>query len=151
MYGPICYYQFEYVWSYVYVQYIYIWICLSLVAQMLKSPPMMQESQVWSLSQKDPLEEGMATDSSILAWRIQWTEEPGGLLSTGSQRVGHNWSDWACMCVYVLIKSFDIFCQILAGFLLYSTIMPLPRRPLCGRVVMFTLGRSDIHCFVFSL
>ena len=46
--------------------------------------------QVRSLGQEDPLEEGMATHSSILAWRIPWTEEPGGLQSVGSQRVGHN-------------------------------------------------------------
>ena len=45
---------------------------------------------------KDPLEEGMATHSSILAWRIPWTEEPGGLQSTGSQRVGRDRSDLAC-------------------------------------------------------
>ena len=49
-----------------------------------------------SLSQEDPLEEGMATHSSILAWRNPWTEEPGGLQSIGSQRVEHDWSDLAC-------------------------------------------------------
>ena len=49
-----------------------------------------QETQVPSLGQKDPLEEGMATHSSILAWRIPWTEKPGGLGSIGSQRVGHD-------------------------------------------------------------
>ena len=54
-----------------------------------------EETQVWSLGQEDPLEEGMATHPSILAWRIPWTEEPGGLESTGSERVGHNWSDLA--------------------------------------------------------
>ena len=52
----------------------------------------MQETWVWSLGWKDPLEEGMATHSSILAWRIPWTEEPGGLQSKGSQRVGHDWA-----------------------------------------------------------
>ena len=46
--------------------------------------------QVLSLGQKDPLEEEVATHSGILAWRIPWTEEPGGLQSTGSQRVGHD-------------------------------------------------------------
>ena len=51
----------------------------------------MQATQVWSLGLEDPLEEEMATHSSILAWRIPWTEEPGGLPSTGSWRVGHNW------------------------------------------------------------
>ena len=49
--------------------------------------------RVQSLDWEDPLEEGMATHSSILAWRIPWTEEPGGLQSIGSQRVGHNWSN----------------------------------------------------------
>ena len=50
----------------------------SLVAQMVKNMPAMQETQIWFLGQKDPLEEGMATHSSILAWRIPWAEEPGG-------------------------------------------------------------------------
>ena len=49
----------------------------------------MQETRVRSLGQEDPLEKGMATHSSILAWRIPWTEKPGGLQSVGSQRVGH--------------------------------------------------------------
>ena len=51
----------------------------SLVAQTVKNPLAMQESQVWSLGREDPLKKGMATHSSILAWRIPWTEEPGGL------------------------------------------------------------------------
>ena len=51
----------------------------SLVAQMVKNLPAKQETRVQSLGQEDPLEEGMATHSSILAWRIPWTEEPGGL------------------------------------------------------------------------
>ena len=50
----------------------------------------MQETRVQSLGQEDPLEEGMATHSSILAWKILWTEEPGGLQSMGSQRVEHD-------------------------------------------------------------
>ena len=57
-----------------------------------------------SLGQEDPLEEGMATHSSILAWRILWTEEPGGLWSSGSQRVRHNYSDLAHMQA-ILIKN----------------------------------------------
>ena len=66
------------------------YILVSLVAQMVKNLPAMQETWVQSLGQEDPLEEGMATYSSILAWRIPWTEEPGGLQSMGSQRVGHD-------------------------------------------------------------
>ena len=60
---------------------------------MIKNPPTMQESQemqVLSLDWEDPLGEGMTTHSSILDWRIPWTEEPGGLQSIGSYRVGHN-------------------------------------------------------------
>ena len=60
------------------------------MAQRLKRLPPMRETQVQSLGQEDPLEKEMATHSSILAWRIPWTEEPGGLQSMGSQRVGHN-------------------------------------------------------------
>ena len=52
-----------------------------------------QETWVWSLSQDDPPEEEMETPSSVLAWRIPWMEEPEGLQSVGSQRVGHNWSN----------------------------------------------------------
>ena len=62
----------------------------SLVAQTVKNLPAMQETWVQSLGWKDPLEEGMATHSSILAWRIPWTEEPDGLQSMGSQRVGYD-------------------------------------------------------------
>ena len=60
------------------------------MAQMVKNPPGMQETWVQSLGWEDPLEEGMATHSSILAWRIPWTEEPGGLQSVGLQRVRHD-------------------------------------------------------------
>ena len=67
----------------------------SLVAQMSRNLLAMQETWVQSLGWEDPLEEGMATHSSILAWRIPWTEDPGGLQSmglqsVGSQRVGHD-------------------------------------------------------------
>ena len=61
-----------------------------LVAQMVKNLPAMWETQVQSLGQEDLLEKGMATHSSILAWRIPWTEEAGGLQSMGSQTVGHD-------------------------------------------------------------
>ena len=61
----------------------------SQVAQIVKNLPAMQETQVRSLGWEDPLEKGMATHSSILAWEIPWTEEPGRLQSMGLQRVGH--------------------------------------------------------------
>ena len=62
-----------------------------LVAQMVKNLPAMQETQVQSLGRENPLEKGTAIHSSILAWRIPWTEESGRLQSMGSQRVRHDW------------------------------------------------------------
>ena len=64
---------------------------MSLVAQMVKNLPAMQETQAGSLGREDPLEKQMATHSSIIAWRIPWKEEPGRLQSMGLQRVGHGW------------------------------------------------------------
>ena len=63
------------------------------MAQQVKNLFAKQETQVRSLGQEDPLEEGMAAHSSILAWTIPWTEEAGGLPSIGSQRVGHDYSE----------------------------------------------------------
>ena len=59
---------------------------------MEKNMPAMQETQIQSLGWEDPLEKEMAIHFSILAWRIPWTEEPGRLQSTGSQRFGHDWA-----------------------------------------------------------
>ena len=67
-------------------------IVASLVAQTVENLPIMPETRVQSLGWKDTLEKGKATHSSILAWRIPWTEEPGELQSMGSQRVGHSWA-----------------------------------------------------------
>ena len=75
---------------------IYIWEGFgrdkgaALVAQMVKNLPAVQEMQVWSLGQEDPLEKEMATHSSILTWEIPWTEMPGGLQSIELQRVRHD-------------------------------------------------------------
>ena len=60
------------------------------MAHTVKNLPAMQETQVRSLGREDPLEKGVATPSSVLAWRIPWTEEPSRLQSMGSQRVGHD-------------------------------------------------------------
>ena len=69
---------------------LFTWGQTSLVAQMVKRLPTMWETWVRSLGREDPLEKEMATHSSTLAWRIPWMEEPGGLKSMGSQRVGHD-------------------------------------------------------------
>ena len=86
------------------------------MAQSVKNPPAMQETWLRSLGGKDPLEEGMATLSSIRAWRIPWTEEPGGLQSMGLQRVGqeratkHNTARVVYGCIPVPPKAFDTVC-----------------------------------------
>ena len=71
------------------IPFIYIYIWASLVAQLVKTLPAMQETLLQFLGWEDPLEKNVATHSSILAWRILWTEEPGGLQSIGLRRVGH--------------------------------------------------------------
>ena len=71
--------------------HIYIYRA-SLVAQRVKRLPAMRETWVRSLGREDPLEKEMATHSNIPAWRTPWMEKPGGLLSTGPQRVGHAWA-----------------------------------------------------------
>ena len=81
-------------------------IKVSLVAQRLKRLPVMRETWVRSLGWEDPLEKEMATHSSILAWRIPWTEEPGGLQSMGSQRVGHDQVTLLTYLLWYAIKEF---------------------------------------------
>ena len=83
----------------------------------VKNPPAMQEIQetwVWPLSREDPLEEGMATHSSIHAWRILWTEEPGRLQCMELQRVRHGWSNWACVHPWRIsrIETVSVFIDI---------------------------------------
>ena len=71
-----------------------MWRLKSTMAQMVKNLPAKQETRVQSLGLEGPLEKEMATHSIILAWEVLWTEEPGGLQFMGSQRAGHNWSNW---------------------------------------------------------
>ena len=70
--------------------FLYNVLVAFLVGSMVKNPPSVQQIQVHSLGQEDPLDKGMATHSSILAWKIPWTEEPCRVQSMGSQRVGHD-------------------------------------------------------------
>ena len=77
----------------------------SLLAQVVKNLPAMQETQIQSLGWEDPLKKGMATCSSILAWRILWIEEPGGLQSMGLQRVGYDWATNYNVQVFLLYSS----------------------------------------------
>ena len=87
-------------------------VLASQVAQMVKNLSAMWETQVRSLGQEDPLEKGMATHSSILAWRIPWTEEPSRLQSKGSQRVGH---DWVMLLYLKWIINKDLTCGALVS------------------------------------
>ena len=80
------------------------------VSQMVKNPPMMQDTWVWSLGWGDPVENGVATHSSILAWRIPWTEEPGGLQSMGSQRIRYDWvTNTSLQNLYVFLWFTDLW------------------------------------------
>ena len=79
------------------------------VALVVKNPPAKQDTWVGSLGGEDPLEKGTDAHSSILAWRIPWTEEPGGLQPMGSQRVGHGWSDLAHTHMCTWKSTFNIF------------------------------------------
>ena len=109
----------------------------SLMAQRVKSLPAMQETQVQSLGQEDPLQKEMATHSSIPAWRIPWTEEPGGLQSTGSQS-RTRLSDFpftflssmssGILRQNVVISLDHVFCNLLICFSA-AAIMPLAFQP----------------------
>ena len=82
------------------------------MAQTVKNLPAMQETQVRSLDLEDPLEKGMATHSNILAWKIPQTEEPGGLQSIMSHRVGHDWETNASCIVNRLKDSILLSCHL---------------------------------------
>ena len=78
---------------------------MALVVKNLPANAGYVKDRLRSLHQEDPMEEGMATHSSILAWRIPWTEEPGRLSSMGSRRVGHNWSSLAHSHTYIPLET----------------------------------------------
>ena len=97
----------KYVYIYIYIYMYFFFFCFSvywasLVAQMLKHLPATWETRVQSLGREDPLEKEMSTHSSILAWRISWREEPGGLQSMGLQGVKHDWMTSLSLSVYML-------------------------------------------------
>ena len=83
------------------------------MAQQVKNLPAMQEAWmcVWSLDQEDPLEKETATHSTIVAWKIPWMEEPGGLQAIGSQRVRHNWVTKHTR-VYVWLSPFAVHLKL---------------------------------------
>ena len=94
----------------------------------------MRKTQVWSLSWEDPLEEDMATHFSILAWRIPWTEEPGGLQSMGLQRVQH---DWATTKITQLLFFFYLILKQISNILSF---------PACVLLILFTVCFILLEC-----
>ena len=98
-------------------QTCHLTIQASLVAQMVKNPPAMWETWVRCLGWEDPLEKVMATHSSILAWRIPWTEESGRLQSIGSQKLRHNWQIFTFTQYLFFFKNKNFF-PFLPRFLL---------------------------------
>ena len=107
----------EYIFSNIFIEYVFSNTSVSLVPQTIKNLPAVQETRVRSLAWEDPLDKGMATHHSIVAWRIPWIEEAGGLQSMGFQRVGHDWAtntftchiSWICFSLYLLSFS---HCQL---------------------------------------
>ena len=107
-----------------------------MVAQTVKRLPTMRETQVRSLGQEHPLEKEMAPPSNTLAWKIPWTEEPGRLQSTGSQRVGHDWATslscpnfcWKDLCFliinYVILFFFPVPLATAEASLVWELIFP---------------------------
>ena len=123
------------------------------VGSVVKNLPAMQElqeMQVWSLGWEDPLGEGMATHSSILAWRILRTEEPGGLQSIGSQRVGHDWSDLAHMHTWPVNNVVIISGGQQGDSAIHICVFILPQTPLLSRLAGNIEQRPlCAHCLLF--
>ena len=106
----------------IYYYELFISLRTSLVAQMVKRLPTMQETWVQFLGQEDLLEKEMATHSSILAWKIPWTEEPGRLQPMGSQRVGH---DWVTVSFTIYFTNGDFFWCLIILFVIMSCLFLL--------------------------
>ena len=129
-----------YMYTYIYVYLPMLYLQASLVAQTVKCLPAIRETRVRSLVREDPLEKEMAIHPSTLAWKIPWTEEPGGLQSMESQRVGH---DWATSLIFYLSSIYDLSISICVIYVfckrfclerhiwLWKIITPSFWRPLC--------------------
>ena len=118
-------------------------ILASLVVHSVNSLPAVQETQVQSLGEEIPLEKGMATHSSILAWRIPWTEEPGGLQSVGSQRVGHDWVTNTFTFRHIINISFHFYQKSLSLFDNLTTYL--------GTYLLFSFRFSSISNNIFMI
>ena len=125
-------------------------LCIYIVAQLVKNLPAVQGTRVQSLGWEDSLEKEMATHSSILAWKISWTEEPGGLQSTGSQRVGHNWATNTHTYIFILFFKYLLkhsWCVIVWYFQIYSKVTQLYIQINFYYIYMYVY----IMCIIYSL
>ena len=118
----------------------------------------MQETWVRFLAWKDPLKKGMATHSSILAWRIPWTEEPGGLQSTGSQRVGHDWATSFSLTIQAFVGKvmsllFNMLSRLVTPFLPRSKCLSTSWLQLPSAVILESkkIVSHCFHCFPIYL
>ena len=116
--------------------------------------PVQIPGQVRSMGWKDCLEEGMATHSHILAWRILWTEEPGGLWSMKMQRAGHDWSDWAHTADWLCCNSFKCIAEWFSHSFSYLGCYTILSRVPCAIQCVFGsfyLLRKDSNTLFFNL
>ena len=107
----------------------------------VKKPPVMQETRFWSLGWEDSLEEGIATHSSTLSWRISGTEEPEGLQSMGLQRVGHEWRDLA-RTYCTLVQQFPSIIVLLLDVISYVSRRQHPFLTLGLCTILFPLPET---------
>ena len=104
---------YHWIWCLLWLFHTWLLLChwSKQVTQTAKNLPAMQETWVWSLGWEDPLEKGMASHSSILAWRIPWTEEPGGLESMGLQRVRHIYVTFTFFYCFGVVSFYSKFVE----------------------------------------
>ena len=124
---------------------LFLYSGASLVAQMVKCPPVMRETRVQSLGQEDPLEKEMTTHSSTLAWKIPWMKEPGRLQSMGLQRVGQHWATSLVHRFYIHRNIFEQSLRQQQNLILPNSVFIFPHRQyLSHQQIVFT-------SFIFSV
>ena len=109
----------------------------------------LQKRWVRSLGWEDPLEEDMATHSRILAWRMPWTEEPGGLQSIGSQRIGHDWSNLTSRQPCVRVTAAPVFTNVLIIISILAILVGMQWYCIVILICIFLITSEAEHHFVY--